>query len=173
MAAASLSVSIFCRLSVIYPLSIPHLSSPYCLCFCLLSVFRLYVSSVSYLCICRSSLSLPVPCVERGGGWSPLGYCREAGLQCDSGPSTTCTTLKPGSKAGSLHGREWPWGVLLCINAENPCAGISAPSSGGSLLDAGLTTCAGRMLITIQSPDGDSDLDPPWSIEAYRCHAGL
>lgn len=47
-----LSVSIFCCLSVIYPLLIPHLSPPYRLCFCLLSVFCLYLSSVSYLCIC-------------------------------------------------------------------------------------------------------------------------
>ena len=39
--------------------------------------------------------------------------------------------------------------------------------------DAGLTTCPGRMLITIQSSDGDSDLDPPWSVEAHRCHTGL
>ena len=47
------------------------------------------------------------------------------------------------------------------------------PALGDPLLDAGLTTCPGRMLITIQSSDGDSDLDPPWSVEAHRCHTGL
>ena len=59
----------------------------------------------------------------------------------------------------------------MCLHAENPCAGVFATSSGG--LPPGVSLCSGRGLITIQSPGGDSDLDPPWSVEAHRCHDGL
>lgn len=155
--------SIHCR-SIIYHLPVVY----YLLSVSVICFFSLYPSIIS-LSTCPASLYLSRVWKEAGFGcpWILLRGRSQVRFRAQhllphletwqESRLPTWVRMAPGGPDGPSCGEALCWSI---------CYQLWGTSSWPPL-------CPGRVLITIQSSDGDSGLDPPWSVEAHRCHGGL